>query len=84
MFADDSSTLTAKTEQIRVARNIIGDFERASGSKLHDGKTMILKLGKTRRKALTKKQLGVEFTIMEDDATEDYLGDVMERGEGGR
>ena len=77
MFADDSSTLTAKTEQIRVARNIIGDFERASGSKLHDGKTMILKLGKTRRKALTKKQLGVEFTIMEDDATEDYLGDVI-------
>jgi hypothetical protein len=47
---------------------------KASGSKLHDGKTVIMKMGKMRE--MTKKQLGVEFTIMEKGG--DVIGNEVE------
>ena len=77
MFADDSSTFIAKTEQIVKTRGIISRYEKATGAKLHDGKTKILKLGRLRRKKLTAKSLGVNFEIMKDEATEEYLGDLV-------
>jgi hypothetical protein len=53
------------------------NYEQASGSKLYEGKTMILKLGNTRKKVMTNRQIGVKFTILEDEAREKYLGDVI-------
>jgi hypothetical protein len=78
LFADDSCICVGKPEtQTREARVTMGKYEGASGSKLHDGKTMIMKIGKTRDVRLTNKQLGVSFKILEDGAVEKYLGDLV-------
>ena len=77
MFADDSSTIVANTKQIVEARIVINKFEKATGAKLHDGKTKVMKLGKTRKEKLTNKQIQVDFTIMEEDGSEEYLGDII-------
>jgi hypothetical protein len=65
-----------KTEQIQKARQIMRKYEKATGACLHDDKTIIMKLGKTRSKNMTSKELGVEFKILKDTETEEYLGDV--------
>ena len=76
MFADDSSTFIRETKKIQTARQIIRQYEKATGARLHDGKTKILRLGKTRTQTMTNKSIGVDFEIMEDTDTEIYLGDV--------
>ena len=80
MYADDSSTFIAQTDQVKEAREIIGRFEKASGGKLHDGKTRVMKMGRTRQRDLTNKQLGVEFEMMKDEEREQYLGDIIGHG----
>jgi len=78
LFADDSCVCLGKpASQTKEARITMGEYEGASGSALHEGKTMIMKIGKTRRERLTKQQLGVSFKILEDDAVEKYLGDLV-------
>ena len=77
MYADDSSTFKAWADMITCAREIIGRFEKASGGKLHDGKTIVMKIGKTRHVQMTSSQLGVEFRMMKDKEREGYLGDVI-------
>ena len=77
MFADDSSTFVSQAGQIRAARNIILNYERATGGKLHEDKTKILKLGRTRKENMTNKRLGVKFEIMQEGDRETYLGDVI-------
>ena len=62
---------------MRKAISIIVRFEKATGRKLHDGKTTVIKIGKTRTRQMTNKQLGVEFKILTDDERELYLGDIM-------
>ena len=44
-FADDSSLLVSKLEkQVPRARMVMENYERATGGKVHDGKTKIMKL----------------------------------------
>ena len=77
MFADDSATAVGKSEQIVEAREIIRTYEKATGSKLHEGKTMVYRMGPTRNEKMTNKSIGVKFKIMEDEDSEAYLGDVI-------
>ena len=80
MYADDSSTFIAQTRMIMKARVIIERYERATAGKLHDGKTIMMKLGMTRQRDMTSKQLGVDFRVMLEEERESYLGDVIGHG----
>jgi len=80
MYADDSSTFIAHAEKTGKAREIINNYERSTAGQLHDGKTILMKLGRTRRKDITSKQLGVEFKVMSGEDRENYLGDVIGHG----
>ena len=77
MFADDSSTITSKPSEVAIARENIHMYEKVSTSKLHDGKTIIIKLGKARTKNVTKALMKVNFTIMKENDNETYLGDII-------
>jgi hypothetical protein len=78
LFADDSAICLGKPhEQAKEARITMKRYEEASGSELHDGKTMIMKIGSTRKRVMTNMQIEVKFTILEDEAKEKYLGDVV-------
>ena len=77
MFADDSSTIVVDVKQVRVVKECIYNYEKASTSKLHEGKTKVMKLGKARRRNITKTHMNTNFTIMEDTETEKYLGDIV-------
>lgn len=78
LFADDSCIcLSNPFEHLKEARYTMKKYEDASGSALHEGKTMIMKIGKTRKKKMTNKQVGVNFTILKDDDREKYLGDMI-------
>ena len=78
LFADDSSVLFGNPkEEIREGRKIFSEYEKATGGELHDGKTKILPMGRSRGTIGTPEQLGVKFEIMSDDDTEKYLGDII-------
>ena len=70
MYADDSSTFVALTDMIKKAREIIGRHEKTTAGKLHDGKTIMMKLGITRLRDMTSKQLGVDFRVMTEEERE--------------
>ena len=81
LFADDSAGMLAKpNEQMKEARESVEKYEKATDAKLHDTKTKIMPLGKTRQNLLPKKQLQVEFDIMEEKDREAYLGDLVGHG----
>ena len=78
LFADDSSMFLGKpSEQMVEARVALKNYEKATGSALHDKKCKIFRMGKTRKEEMTAKQLGVEFEIMKEDEKEVYLGDMI-------
>ena len=77
MFADNSSTITMTMDQVRAAQEDIHTYQKTSCSELHEGKTLIIKLGKARTKHVTSRTLNVNFTIMEDGKNETYLGDTI-------
>ena len=78
LFADDSCICARQPfEDLKEARITMEKYEQASGSALHEGKTKIMKIGKTREKMMTNRQIGVKFTILEDKAQETYLGDII-------
>ena len=77
LFADDSSMFILKTTQILATRKTIHKFEKATGARLHDGKTKIMKLGQTRQENKTREEIGTEFEIMLDDEIERYLGEMI-------
>ena len=66
MFTDDSSTITTEIKYIKTARERINNYEKGSCSKLYEGKTKIIKLGKARRKNITQANINVNFTSMEE------------------
>jgi len=80
MYADDSSTFIAQAEKTAKAREIINKYEKSTAGQLHDGKTILMKLGKTRQRDMTSKQLGVDFRVMKEEERESYLGDVIGHG----
>ena len=80
MYADDSSSLISRPEQVRKAREIVSRYERATGGKLHEGKTMVMPIGKTRLRQMTNKQLDVKYSMMGEEDREVYLGDLMGNG----
>ena len=61
MYADDSSTFIAQADKTRKAREIIKRYERETAGQLHNGKAIVVKLGKTRQRDMTSKQLGVSL-----------------------
>jgi hypothetical protein len=73
MYADDSSTFVALTDMIKKAREIIKRYEKTTAGKLHDGKTLMMKLGITRQRDMTSKQLGVDFRVMDEGEREREL-----------
>ena len=58
-------------------RAIIKQYEEATASKLHDGKTQVLMLGSNRQAGLSNQAIGVEFNIMAEEDAERYLGDLV-------
>ena len=80
MYADDSSSLIARPDQVRKAREIVSRYERATGAKLHEGKTMVMPIGKMRQRSMTNTQLDVKYSMMGREDREVYLGDVMGYG----
>ena len=70
-------TILVDVKQVRVAKERIYNYEKSSTSKLHEGKTKVMKLGKARRRNITKTHMNTNFTIMEDTETENYLGDII-------
>ena len=77
LFADDSATFIASRRMIRIVREIIAEYERATGQKLHDGKTKILRVGKNSTREMTNEEIGVDFEIMKAGDVERYLGDMV-------
>lgn len=77
MFANDSSTIITKSSQLRPARENIHSYEKASNSKLYESRTIIIKLGKARRMTISKETFNVNFSIMNNNYDEQYLGDVI-------
>ena len=77
MFADDSSTIITSLEQIHAAREAIFKYEKASCSELHEGKTVVIKLEKSQKKEITQASMKVNFSVMEVNDTETYLGDII-------
>ena len=77
MFANDSSTIITKIQHIQVARECIHNYEKGSCSELHEGKTKIMQLGKAREKTLTQANMKVNFTVMKEGETENYLGGAI-------
>ena len=54
MYTDDSSTFIAQADKTKKARGIINRYEKATARQLHDGKTVVVKLGKTRKIDMTQ------------------------------
>ena len=77
LFADDSSTIITEVKQIPVVRENIHQYEKGTGSALHEGKTKIIRIGSGRRRHLTPANMKTNFTIMEDNESEKYLGDMI-------
>ena len=77
---DDSSTFIAQADKTRKAREIINRYEKATAGQLHDGKTIVVKLGKTRKSDMTSKQLGLKFRVITEEERESYLGDLIGHG----
>jgi hypothetical protein len=78
LFADDAAAFISNVEEsITILRAALGDYEKATGAKLHDTKTMILKLGSNKIKNLDFKAQGIKFEIMKNDQVERYLGDAV-------
>jgi exonuclease III len=77
LFADDSAMIIHKSNQIRATRETIRKFEKATGARLHDGKTKIMKIGPTRQENKTREELGTDFSMMLDDEIERYLGEMI-------
>jgi nitrogen regulatory protein PII len=78
LFADDAAAFIENvTESITVLRAALRDYEKATGAKLHDTKTVILKLGSNKVKHLDFTEQGVQFEIMKNDQVERYLGDAV-------
>ena len=78
LFADDSGVFVGDPEkETSKARIVIGRYEKATGGALHETKTMVMLLGGARKRGLTKEQLGVEFTVLEEGGIEKYLGDLV-------
>ena len=77
LFADDSAMMVGTEEEIGRGRQHMKDYERSTASKLHDKKTMVMRLGKMKQRMIDHKKLNVEFTIMKNDDQEPYLGDII-------
>ena len=77
MFTDDSSTIASKSSKVLIARENIHSYEKASTSKLHGGKIIIIKLSKERTKNVTQTSMKVNFTIMKENENETYLGNII-------
>ena len=62
-----------------MGRELMRDYEQATASKLNDGKTMVMRLGDMRKRQIEQelKVMKVEFTLMENEDTEKYLGDII-------
>ena len=78
LFADDSNICLRKpAEQLWAAKVTMKKYEDATGSEIHEGKTMILRIGKTKREEMSNKQIQVNYVIAKPDITEKYLGDII-------
>jgi hypothetical protein len=78
LFADDSAGMLANpNKQLKEGRQSVGKYERTTDSRLHDKKTKILPLGRSKETLLPQKQLGVEFEILGEKDREKYLGDLL-------
>ena len=78
LFADDSAMCISDLEKQTIqGRARIEDYEKATGGKLHDTKTKIMKIGATKSNERSQEELGVEYEMMENDAVEKYLGDLI-------
>ena len=77
LYADDSATFISRRENIKKTRSVIEQYENATGAKLHEGKTKIMRVGGRKSVEMTKRDIGVNFTIMEVGEHETYLGDVI-------
>jgi hypothetical protein len=79
LFADDSALMVGSVEEIGMGRRVMKDYEQATASKLHEGKTMVMRLGKMREKQIEQKlkAMEVEFSLMKSEDSENYLGDVI-------
>jgi endonuclease/exonuclease/phosphatase family metal-dependent hydrolase len=75
LFADDAAAfITNVAGTITKLRKALGDYEEATGARLHDGKTMILGIGSNKGAELNFKQQGIEFEVMKETQVEKYLG----------
>ena len=77
MFADDSYAIARNTDQMQKVWSNIQTYEKASGSQLHEGKNKMIKLDKARTNNETNELLNVNFTIMQYDENETYLGGII-------
>ena len=69
LFADDSALMIGSVEEIGRGRKLMREYEQATASKLHDGKTMVTRLGNMRKRSMEQelKDMEVEFTLMQND-----------------
>jgi predicted Zn-ribbon and HTH transcriptional regulator len=78
LFADDAAGFVSDVRQaISKFRQALSDYEKATGAKLHDGKTMVLMLGRNKHSEIDLLQHGVQFKRMETDQKERYLGGLV-------
>ena len=81
LFADDSAGIFAKPNtQLKHGRESVEKYKKTTDSRLHDTKTKILPLGKTKANLLPNSRLQVEFEVMKNLDREKYLGDLLGHG----
>ena len=77
LFADDSTTIVTKVQEIGIARECMYNYEKSTAAELHEGKTKVMKIGRAKNMRLSATNMGANLSIVEGTACEKYLGDII-------
>ena len=73
-FADDSSITITKQKQIPILRGeCIGTYEKGSGAKLNDGKTVLIPIGESNTRLMVETEMKMKPRYKADN----FLGDII-------
>ena len=76
MFSNDIFTIVLNSTQVKKSRENINSHDISSNSKLHEGNTIVTKIGKACSMSVLKETSNVTFSIMKDEDNKTYLRNV--------
>ena len=77
MFVDDSSTIVSDKKHVKVAIECIHSHGKETPSKQHEGKTIVMTIGKVRSEKITESNTKENFKTLLEVEIETCLGDVI-------